>query len=75
MKLEFTPGTIMTVGDVSIFQHRDRDQWLITVQGQANPLELTKKQVIELIYATGATRELEEGAFVQAIRKQLKETG
>lgn len=72
MKLKFTPGTILSVGDVSVFQHRDRDQWLVTVDGQVHPLELTKLQVIDLIHALGATRELEDGAFITMIRKQLE---
>jgi len=72
VKLKFTPGTILSVGDVSVFQHRDRDQWLVTVDGQVHPLELTKLQVIDLIHALGATRELEDGAFITMIRKQLE---
>jgi hypothetical protein len=72
MEIKITPGTILSVGEVSVFQHRDRDQWLITVQGQIHPLELTQRQVIELIHALGATRELEDGAFITQIRKQLE---
>jgi hypothetical protein len=75
MDLKFTPGTILSVGEVSVFQHRDRDQWLITVQGQIHPLELTQRQVIDLVHALGATRELEEGAFITQIRKQLRGAG
>jgi hypothetical protein len=73
MEIKFTPGTIMSVGEVSVFQHRDRDQWLVTVDGQVHPLELTQRQVIDLVHALGATRELEEGAFITAIRAQLKD--
>ena len=71
MDIKPTLGTYLTVGDVTVFQHRDRDEWMITVEGQAHPLMLTRRQVIEFIYAVGATRELEEGAFITAIRKQL----
>jgi len=74
MKIKHSPGTLVTVGSVCVFQHRDRDQWLITVDGQIHPLELTKRQVMELVHALGATRELQEGAFVTAIRAQIAGT-
>jgi len=74
LDLEKYRGTWLTVGDVTVFQHSQRDSWLITIQGQAHPLEMTRIQVIELIHALGATRELEEGAFIKAIRTQLNAT-